>query len=141
MQSSLLSPRVLTLHASAQETTTGNGTVFDLPIADSYAFYLDVTAAGTTMDLAIQISVDSGTTFYTAARFAQVGASAAVRRLQIQGQMGRGEAGTESAIADTGGALNANTILTRKIRPRWTLSGNYTFALYCICIPRTTAPI
>lgn len=144
MQSTLLRPGANRLVASTTAASTSNSGALDLPIADTYDFIIECTAAsGTTptLDVAIQSSVDGGTTFYTMYRFAQI-TTTAKRRLNVQGMMGRGEAGTEASIADTGGALNANAILTRKIRIVWTIGGtnpSFTFVVYALYMPRTTA--
>jgi len=122
---------------------TFTSAVIEIPLGESYAFYLQVTAAsGTspTLDMAIQVTPDNGTTFYTAARFAQM-TGVAIRRLQIQPMMGRGEAGTESVIADTGGALNANTIITRKIKYKATIAGtnpSFTYTLWVLVVSRSS---
>lgn len=145
MQSVLLKAKTQTIVSSAARTATGNSGALELPLADCYAFILD-TAAGTgtspTMDVAVQVTVDDGTTWYTAYRFAQATTAAAIRRLNVQGMLGRGEAGTEAAIAATGGALNANTVLTRKYRILWTIGGtnpSFTFAVHLISQPRQGA--
>lgn len=143
MQSTLLEPLGLVLVSSAARIATGNSGSIKIPLADCYAFVLDVTAVtGTTptLDVAIQSSYNKGTNFDTSYRFAQA-VAAVKRRLNVQAQMGRGEAGTEVAIADIGGALNANTVLTRDIRVLWTIGGtnpSFTFTVRVYCMPRTT---
>lgn len=142
MSASLLRPQGRTLYASATKAATFTGATIEVPLAESYTFILDVTAAsGTTetLDVAIQVTVDGGTTWYTAARFAQVTTAAVIRRLQIQSVMGRGEAGSEAAIANTGGALASNTAITKKIRHVATIGGtnpSYTYVIYMIAVTK-----
>lgn len=141
MPANLLRPGVMTFQSSVTKTATFTGATVEIPLADSYLFILDVTAAsGTTptLDAAIQSSVDGGTTFYTVARFAQVTA-VSTRKLQLQPMLGRGEAGSESAVSNTGGALAGNVILTKKIRTVWTIGGanpSFTAVMYVITQPR-----
>lgn len=142
MQSNLLRPKGMTIQASVTKAATYTGTAFEIPLAESYAFIINVTAAsGTTptLDVAYQVTVDEGTTWFTALRHAQI-TTTSIRRLQVQPSLGKGEAGTEAAIANTGGALNANTILTRKMRTVWTIGGtnpSFTAAQYLLCVSRS----
>lgn len=142
MPANMLEPLVENIVSSAARTATGNSGNLTLKAGESHAFYLNVSAAsGTTptLDVAIQISTDRGTTYRTAARFAQVTAVTA-RRLQLQQMMGRGEAGTESVVTATGGALSANTPLTRDYRILWTITGttpSFTFTVDLVTMPRT----
>lgn len=145
----LNSARFFNLIASNTQTATFNTATFQLPAGDGYAFVLDVTAAsGTTetLDMALQITPDGGTTWYDWARFAQVTTSAVTRRLVIQPLQGRGEAGSEAAITAGGtGAINANVPLPsapNNCRFRGTISGtspSYTFAVQLAVSPRATA--
>lgn len=143
MQTNLLRPLGQTFQASVTKAATFTGATVDVPLAESYTFILDVTAAsGTspTLDVAIQITVDEGTTFYAAIRFAQC-TGVATRRLQVQPSLGRGEAGSEGALANTGGALNANTILTKKLRHVATIGGtnpSFTYAIYLLTVAKAT---
>lgn len=141
MPANLLNPRGIQLVSSAARTTTASLGATRLPKGESYLFILDVTAgSGTspTLDVAIQVTHDDGTTFHSVLRFAQ--ATGVVKRmLRVQPTLGRGEAGTEAACADTGGALNANVPFSRKINVKWTIGGtnpSFTFALYAIVIPK-----
>jgi len=128
---------------------TSNSAVITLPLADSYAFVLSVTAAaGTTetLDAAIQITPDGGTTWFDWFRFAQVTTSAVTRRLVVQPLQGRGEAGTETAITAAGtGALNANAPFpgsNMQIRFAYTISGtapSYTLGIAMVAQTRATA--
>lgn len=135
-------PLTKALVASGTRTVTSNSGTLTVELCDSYEFIVQATLnSGTTptMDVAIQITPDDGTTWFTAFRFAQITATSS-RRLRIQPMQGRGEAGTEGAIADTGGALNANGIVTRKIRVLFTTGGtnpNFTVAVWMLGMPRS----
>lgn len=146
MAETLLAPYTATLVASNAISATGSTAAITLPLADSYAFILNVTAAGgttETMDMAIQITPDNGTTWFDWFRFAQVTTAAVTRRLVVQPLQGRGEAGTEVAItAAASGAVNANAPMSSKVRFTYTLGGTlptYTFVIYLIAQPRATA--
>lgn len=108
-----LSPQSQALVAAGTVVAaTGNSGNLTIPLADSYAFVLNVTAAsGTTetLDCALQVSPDQGTTWFDWFRFAQVTTSAVTRRLIVQPMQGRGEAGSEAAItAAASGAISNN---------------------------------
>lgn len=115
--------RILNL---ATVTATGNSGTVDLPMAASYMFILDI-AAGTgttpTCDVAIQVSPDDGTTWYTTSRYAQATTAAVKSFKMIRNGLAWGEAGFVQAIADTGGALDKNCIFTRKVRILYTVGG------------------
>lgn len=142
MPSNLLNSKGCVLVTSGTRATgTFTSGAIRLPKGESYLFILDITAvSGTspTLDVAIQVTHDDGTTFTTVLRFAQ--ASTVSRRLlRIQPTLGRGEAGTEGASADTGGALNANVPFSRKIQIKATTAGSsagLTWSLNCIIVPK-----
>lgn len=124
--------------------------VLTLQNADSYAFILNVTAiTGTspTLDCALQITVDGGTTWFDWFRFAQVTANTALtRRLIVQPMQGRGEVGSEGLITAGGtGAINANVPFPgalNQIRFRYTLGGtspNYTFGIWVVMQTKQSA--
>lgn len=142
MQSNLLRAAGRTIQASVTKVATYTSEAFDVPLAESYAFVIVVSAAsGTTptLDVAYQVTPDGGTTWFTALRHAQITA-ASTRRLQVLPSLGKGEAGTEGALANTGGALNANTILTRKMRTVWTIAGtnpSFTATQYLLTVSRS----
>lgn len=131
--------------ASAARTSTSNSGTLNLHQANSHLFILDCTAAsGTspTLDVALQVTPDFGTTYYSVLRFAQL-TTTGKRYLRIQPGMGRGEAGTEGAIADTGGALSSNVTLTRKFRVLYTIGGtnpSFTFVVYGIHAAKGSVP-
>lgn len=146
MAEQLLSPfSKFIVAAGTVVTVTGNSANITLPAADSYTFIQDVTAAaGTTetLDTAIQITPDGGTTWYSVLRFAQVTTSANQQRITIQPLQGRGEAGSTAVLADTGGAANANQPLSVLIRFKYTITGtapSYTLGIVMFAQPRTTA--
>jgi hypothetical protein len=125
-------------------------TAFTLPLGDSYAFVLNVTAiTGTspTLDCAIQVTPDNGTTWFDWWRFAQITANAATtHRLTVQPIQGRGEAGTETTITAGGtGALNANCPAPgalSQVRIRYTLGGtspNYTLGIFLFAQTKQSA--
>lgn len=143
MNANLQRPVAITIDSAVTKAATYTGTAVDAPLSDSYAFYVDVTAgSGTspTMDLCIQVTPDNGTTWIPAARFAQI-TGVVKRRLQLQPVPGRGEAGAEAAVANTGGALATNTVLSKKIRVVNTIGGtnpSFTYSLYMFAVPRST---
>lgn len=146
MAETLLGPYTATLVASNAISATGSTSAITLPLLDGYAFILNVTAAGgttETMDMALQVTPDNGTTWFDWARFAQVTTAAILQRIIIQPLQGRGEAGSATTITQAGtGAISANAPLSSKIRFTYTLSGTlptYTFAIYVIGQPRATA--
>ena len=145
MAENLLPPYAATLVASTTYTATTSSALLTLPLADSYSFILDTTAAsGTspTMDVAIQINPDgAGTTMYSVLRFAQV-TGTNQQRITVQPIQGRGEAGTQAALADTGGAASANQPLTSKIKVKFTLGGtspSFTAIVWVVAQIRATA--
>jgi len=126
------------VNRSTATTVTGNSGALDIPQDASYMFILDI-AAGTgtspTADIAIQVSPDDGTTWYTTARFAQVTGSAVKSYKMVRNGLAWGEAGYVQAIADTGGAVDKNFIMTRKVRILWTIGGtNPSFATFVLWV-------
>jgi len=144
MAETLIAPFAKQLVASATYTTTTSSALLTLPLADCYSFILDTTAAsGTspTLDVAIQITPDGGTTMYSVLRFAQV-TGTNQQRITVQPIQGRGEAGTQAALADTGGAASANQTLTASIKVKFTVGGtspSFTAVVWVIGQPRATA--
>lgn len=124
--------------ASAARTADGNSGAVE--VADDLhggVFIVNVSAsAGTspTLDLAVEISPDEGTTFFTAFRFAQITATG-TRRLAVR--FAADGTGSEASIpADpTGGALSAGCPITKNIRFRWNIGGtspSFTFAVHLV---------
>src|SRR6516162_5226874 len=149
MAQNLLQPTGIRLFASAAKSSTATLFTGTIPLADSYAVIIDVTAAtGTTptLDVSYQTAVIDGkgtpANYYVFARHAQVTTSTGPRRLIIRNAQGFGEAGSEGAIAATGGALNSNAPFSTAIKVVATIGGtnpSYTLAVYVICSPRMGA--
>lgn len=143
MAEQLLAPYTKVLVASAVQAATGTSANITLPLADSYAFNLNVTAssAPTTLDVALQTTDDGGTTWYSVIRYAQVGAVATAQQVLIlQPIQGRGEAASGIVCADTGGKQVQNMPLSTLIRFKWTIAGtSYTFAITATMQARATA--
>src|ERR1700690_22307 len=133
------------LFSAATFNATANSPTFNLPLADSYSFILAVTTPGgttETLDCAIQISPDNGTTFYDWWRFTQVTTSAVTYCLTVQPWEGRGEAGSIATITAAGtGALNTNKPFTNPCRLALTLGGTLptyaTVKVWVVSTPRS----
>ena len=125
--------------ASATQTATANSATIDARWSQlpDIRLFLDCTAAsGTspTLDVALQITPDGGTTFFSIMRFAQI-TVAATRQLEFSTFRHAGQAASEAAVADTGGALAVNGILSKQVRFRWTIAAttpSFTFAIYLV---------
>lgn len=133
--------------AAAQ--ATGSSAAFALPFADSYTFYLNVTAAGqTTCDTVFLTSVDGGTTYVNVPwRFAQITTATGCFVLDVKsgvgsaaGPTGALTTGEGTNIAGTGGVLS----LGANVDPRFmklgmTVSGTAPISdLYVIAWPKGT---
>ena len=133
------------LFSAATFNATANSANFNLPLADSYSFILAVTTPGgttETLDCAIQISPDGGTTFYDWWRFTQVTTSAVTHCLTVQPWQGRGEAGSIAAItAAATGAMNVNKPFCNPCRLALTLGGTLptyaTVKVWVVSTPRS----
>ena len=128
MPEHLRSSQSALLYSNTALAATVSTAAIYLPLCDSYSFILDVaSAAGTTekMDLAIQTSVDGGTTYQDWWRFTQVTTSAVTHCLTVQPGQGHGEAGTIAVV--TTGALNSaissNKSFANPCRLTFTISG------------------
>lgn len=125
--------------ASSTQTATANSANIDARWSQlpDIRLILDCTAAsGTspTLDVALQITPDGGTTFFSIQRFAQVTA-VATRQLEFSTTRHAGQAASEAAVADTGGALAVNGILSKIVRFRWTITAttpSFTFVIYLV---------
>lgn len=139
MSQNILQPYATTLVSSAARTTTSNSGNIEFPVdAEDISFILS-SAAGTgtspTLDVAIQVTPDNGTTYFTVERFAQVTSSIVKDAINMTRKRHHGEAASYLNIADTGGSLVNNVALSRKIRILWTIGGtnpSFTFGVYCI---------
>ncbi len=119
--------------------------IFAVPQAPAYAWILEVlTDSGTspTIDVALQISPDCATiagtnaTWWTVSRFAQITTSdTRLIKVHSNGPIG-GQAAAVATIADTGGVLETNFVVTPFMRALFTIGGtNPAFAtakLWCI---------
>lgn len=130
--------RIVTLVSSAARTSTGNTDV-TLPAFRSGTLHLDVTAAsgtGETLDIGYRYSYDGGTTYLLSVlRHAQMTA-AGEHAIRIHPSMTTDQAGSAFTPADTGGALNVNTVLPADINVIWTIGGtnpSFTFSIFLIC--------
>jgi|SRR5581483_1934793 len=156
MASQLFNGTPVPLSASATVTTSSNGGTLkngsgSFPVCEAAAIILDVTALATTgfnwgavtLDVFIDTSVDNGTTWYAAYRFAQVTTSTKQQRLDIRDTgIGVSEVGATVADLKATTAINANTVLTQDIRIRWQLNtgggaATTTFAVWGIFEPGT----
>lgn len=97
------------LNAATIAATGASGT-FSLPVADSYYLVLHATTVGaSSVDAVLQTSPDGGTTWLNLPlRFAQLTA-AGDAYIRFQYTMGFGEVASAGSVANTGGALAANT--------------------------------
>lgn len=122
----LLSAVAVTASASSATLTMPN----DL---EDFLIILDVTyTSGTTatLDTVLEVSPDNGTTFYMHSRYAQVTTSSAKRILSISRRRHAGQAASEYADANTGGAAANNGPIPQNFRFRFTTSGtNPTYAV------------
>ena len=145
MAENILPSNPTLLYSGTTVTTTANSANFNLPIADSYSFILAVTTPGgttETLDVAIQMSPDGGTTFYDWWRFTQVTTAAVTHCLTVQPWQGLGEAGSIAAItAAATGAMNVNKPFCNPCRAALTISGTLptyaTIKLWVITTPRS----
>lgn len=112
MASQMLPNTTKVLLTQSALAATANSTAFTLPLADSYAVFINVTAAsGTTptLDIVLQTSPDGGTTWLNLPlRFAQLTATGQAY-IRFQPTLGLGESATSGTVAATGGALAQNT--------------------------------
>lgn len=134
-------------------TTTSNSPAFALPLADSYAIFINVTAlASTSIDFVLQTSPDGGTTWLNLPlRFAQFTATGQ-GYVRFQPTLGLGESATAGTVAATGGALAQNTpfigsvntsvlgasqaIPTMRLGLTVVGAGSNTYTAYCIMASR-----
>lgn len=127
------------LYSNAALSATVSVPSFNLPLADSYAFILDIYASptGTTekLDLAIQTSLDGGSTFQDWWRFTQVTTAAVTHCLVVQ--RGNNSPGTIAAITTgaTNAAISSNKFFANPCRLTFTISGTlpvYSVKVWCI---------
>ena len=131
----------------ASTSSTATSSVFTIPLADRYTFYLNVTTATAgTLDTVFQTSVDGGTTFVNVPwRFAQAATTTGVFVLNVRSGLGNGydntaPTGTGVLVAATGGALALSAIVNpAQMKFTYTIgTGPYAFDLYCAAWPLGT---
>jgi len=134
-----LVPR-LVWNVTTATTATANSGTLHLPLADAYAWIFD-SGAGTgttpTLDFAIQVSPDGGTTWYSATKLTQITTSATKTMIVHGNGPIQGQAAAATAIADTGSAVTSNFPMTDSVRILATIGGtNPSYASIKVwCIP------
>jgi len=135
------------LYSNTALGATVSTAAIQLPRADSYCFILDINASptGTTekLDLAIQSSLDGGTTYQDWWRFTQVTTAAVTHCLTVQPGQGHGEAGTIAVVTTgaTNAAISSNKSFANPCRLTFTISGTlpvYSVAVWCIAATRSS---
>jgi hypothetical protein len=136
---SQLRGQVVTVLASAVQSASSTKT-FAWPAPAKATFLLNVSAssAPTTLDLYIQTSTDSGTTWYDVGHFNQVGAVSTVIQA-LQWSRNAGQATNATSVVATGDAALAagkvvcGPVADNYMRLKWVLAGtSYTFAVLAI---------
>ena len=134
MPISALTPyRKLCYAASAALTATANSGTIDWPTdIVGGSFILDAgagTGTSPTLDVALQVSPDSGTTWYTFSRFVQHTTAASIQA-KICSFRPTNVAALVFTVADTGGVLENNMPQTGALRVLLTVGGtNPSYAL------------
>ena len=135
MSRTVQAPYVARLVASAARTATGNSGAITLPTdLGGIMWLLSVTAAsGTspTLDLAIQVTDDDGTTWFTFAGFTQHSATGEKAFVTTHDNRGIAALAEWDTSDDTAPAVH-NAPLSRKIRIVWTIGGtnpSFTFSI------------
>lgn len=133
----LIKPLIQNLLTVASTSATATSANFAIPIADSYTFYLNVTAATGTLDCVFQTSIDNGTTYVNIPwRFGTNTASATCFVLNVRTGLGNGVDGTLAAgngsnVAATGVALALSPVIDpAHMKITYTIgTGPYAFTL------------
>jgi hypothetical protein len=132
---------VFTISAASAKTTSGNSGVLNLPDPDAAMFILNVTASSspTTLDVYLQHSPDSGTTWYDFAHFTQVGAVATSIQAMNWDRKSDATNAASTAVTVTGDAAIAASvvisapIVASQFRAKWVIAGtSYTFSLIMV---------
>ena len=148
MAKALLTPRAvgtagvipwLTVTAAAATATSA---ALKVPVADTYAIWVNVTTAtGTspTCDIVLQTSVDGGTTYIDLPlRYTQKTAAAA-EVLVFKLGLGQNEVALAQVVADTGGQLAKNCVFDPNyLKVKYTIGGtnpSFTFKMYVMVLP------
>ena len=140
--SSVYRGQVVTISASSVKAASGNsGTVIIGRSMDAAQFILNVTASSgpTTLDVYLQHSPNSGTTWFDFAHYAQVGAvSTSIQSLTWNRRTTPTIAATQAVVVTGDAALAAGVVINAPIvdaqfRAKWVLVGtSYTFSLIAI---------
>ena len=147
MAVALIKPVIQTLLTVASTSTTATSANFAIPIADSYSFFLNATAATGTLDVVFQTSIDGGTTYVNIPwRFATNSAVTTCAVLNVRSGLGNVNdvalvTGNGSPTASTGVALALSPCVdTTKMKIIYTIgTGPYAFTLSVIAWPRGSA--
>jgi len=129
----------LTVTAAA---ATATSSALSLPIADTYAIWVIVSAAtGTTptCDIVLQTSYDGGTTYVDLPlRYTQKTAAAS-EVLVFKNGLGNNEVALGQVVADTGGQVAKNCVFDwRYIKVKYTIGGtnpSFTFTMQVLGTP------
>jgi hypothetical protein len=143
----LIKPVIQTLVTVASTSATATSAAFTIPIADSYSFYLNATAATGTLDVVFLTSIDGGTTYVNIPwRFGQNAAATTCLILNVRSGLGNVNdvalvTGNGSATAATGGALALSPCVdVTHMKITYTIgTGPYAFTLGMIAWPRGSA--
>ena len=144
MSVGLIKPVIQTLLTVTSTSTTATSANFAIPIADSYSFFLNATAATGTLDVVFQTSIDGGTTYVNVPwRFAAIATTTGCLVLNVRSGLGNGydntaPTGTATLIADTGGALALSACVDpAHMKVKYTIAtGPDAFTLSVIAWPR-----
>lgn len=140
-------PTEVTVLASATKTSSGDSgnlknSTGQIPVAHTISLVLNVSAAsGTseTMTVALESSIDGGTTWYQSAVFTQITTAVVTRVIDFRPFLGATEAGAETVVTSTATtAIHKNAPLTEDQRLKWVIGGtnpSYTFSVTAVCQP------
>lgn len=137
---------VQTLVAAGNHTTSSTSGTINLAklaggSADAVQFFLNVTESGTptTLDVYLQHSPDSGTTWYDFGHFTQVGAVSTSIQSLTWARKNQADNTTAKAVTVTGDAALASgvvingPIVDTYFRVKWVIAGtSYAFSVFCV---------
>ena len=132
--------QVTTISASSAKTTSSTSATQNLGGIDQAVFILNVSASSspTTLDVYLQSSPDTGTTWYDFGHFTQVGAVATSIQMMQWSRSCTASTGDTSVLVSGDAALASAKIIMGPIcdkyfRAKWTIAGtSYTFSLLAI---------
>ena len=147
----------ITAVSSAARTTSSNsgnlkGTTANVPVAAALSWFLDVTALSgddanvSGLQVYLDTSPDSGTTWLNFGKFARITSSTGTRVINMRPTgIGPSEAAAEAAVFSTTTSVTVaiNAVLSPDIRVRWVLGNgtgqtsapSSTFAVYVFAEP------